>query len=797
MRISAVAPEIDCPQRDVQSLDDWRTSSLRARQSDRRAAGRFAMILMVCVLSWNTGFGVSTGQQTSRLIDQEPFDRIVLNQENQGQVLIALPLDLPNRVVPPEFPRTGSIRARLTTNPEEELEISWSGIERIELFEDAVLKEARKLATEKRFDDAFEELAYLRDRFPKTAGLDELTDVLMYAEATSLYQAKQVERAWILLDEIYRRSPERKGVATALRRVLDAIFQAEMNDKNYAHARQRYQLARERYAQALPDLLESWKKQLSDIATTKKQETQSHLERGELREAYLASVTMLNAWPELQDAKELARQVSLRYPLVRVGVEELVGTRLTGPKDSMVDWAARRTRRLRERHLAEPTGVGPDGTIYQSPIGKLQLADDFRSLSLQLNDKIASHLSASLVGLRLVSMAHEDDPQTQEAWRAGIERIDVQGLDTILARFRRPQLRPESLIDVPMMEDKQAFLQPYEAMEPQEGEQVFRLAASYLLATETQPREIIERTFESPQQAIQALRRGELDLVDRLFPGDVALLQKDPNLNVVAYRSATLHCLVANRRRDFPSNRLFRKAVLYGIDRERILKRDLLGGIDLPGCRVLSGPFPAGITEDDPLGYAYNSRIEPRAYDPRHARTLLQLAQIELEASAKKRKVEPPALGELVFFHPKNELARVACQEIVRDLQVMGLSCRLQAIDGGIPAGEEDTWDFRYVDLFMPEPLMGASQLLSADGIAGGSSPHVQLALRQLEQVTNWNDAGERLRVIHQLVHDDTSVLPLWQMVEHLAHRKELQSVVAQPLTTYQDVEAWRVTGGP
>ncbi len=744
------------------------------------------------------GRGLTFGQQTSRLIDQEPFDRIVLNEENNSESLIVLPLDFPNRTVPAEFPKNGSIRARLTTNPDEELEISWSGIERIELFEDQVLKEARKLAAEKRFDDAFETLAYLRDRYPKTAGLNEVTDALLYAEATALYQSKQVERAWILLDEVFRRSPERKGVATALRKVLDATFQAEMNEKSYAHARQRYQFAQERYGQAMTDLLDGWKKQLTDVALQMKTETLAHLDRGELREAYLASVTMMNAWPDLKDARELASQVSARYPLLRAGVQELAGMRSTQSPSASFDWTSRRTQRLTSRCVAEATGVGPDGTIYKSPLGNLQVADDLRSMTLQMNDKTLSFISAPQVALQWISMARNDQPFGHEAWSALVQKIDVRDGTVIVAQFRQPHLRPESLIEVPIAHGASPSpFHPYQAVEPTGGEQAFRIDSQYALATELQAREVLERVFESPQLAVAALRRGELDLVDRLFPGDVVLLQKDASLQVVAYRAASLHLLVANRGRDYPSNRLFRRALLYAIDRERILHRDLLGGTEVAGCRVISGPFPAGISEDDPLGYAYDARIEPRPYDPRHARTLLQLAQVEIEAAAKKRKVTPPTLSEIVLAHPPHEVARVACQEIVRDLQVIGLSCRLLPIDGQFQSSEEEPWDLRYVDVVMTEPLTAAPQLLSVQGVAGCTSPHVNLALRQLEQVTNWNDAGGRLRVIHQLVHDDTSVLPLWQIVEHLAHRKELQGLAAQPLTTYQDIESWRVTGGP
>ena len=111
-------------------------------------------------------------------------------------------------------------------------------------------------------------------------------------------------------------------------------------------------------------------------------------------------------------------------------------------------------------------------------------------------------------------------------------------------------------------------------------------------------------------------------------------MQRDPQLVVTAYRVPTVHVLIPNYQRPHVGNRLFRRGLVYAIDREKILKRDLLGGNESPGCQVVSGPFSRGMSSDDPMAYGYDSQIEPRPYDPRHARTLLQLAQLELTAIA-------------------------------------------------------------------------------------------------------------------------------------------------------------------
>ncbi|HTN76768.1 MAG TPA: hypothetical protein VL096_16025 [Pirellulaceae bacterium] len=54
------------------------------------------------------------GQQTSeRLSDQEPFDRITLDEENQGAVIKVEPVDLPNRRVPANPNPDSKLRVKL------------------------------------------------------------------------------------------------------------------------------------------------------------------------------------------------------------------------------------------------------------------------------------------------------------------------------------------------------------------------------------------------------------------------------------------------------------------------------------------------------------------------------------------------------------------------------------------------------------------------------------------------------------------------------------------------------------
>jgi hypothetical protein len=67
--------------------------------------------------------GVETLDADSSLADAQPFDQLVLNDE-QRSVLNVFPIDLPNRRLPTPRP-TGSLEIRLLNRPGQVFEVAW------------------------------------------------------------------------------------------------------------------------------------------------------------------------------------------------------------------------------------------------------------------------------------------------------------------------------------------------------------------------------------------------------------------------------------------------------------------------------------------------------------------------------------------------------------------------------------------------------------------------------------------------------------------------------------------------
>jgi hypothetical protein len=158
--------------------------------------------------------------------------------------------------------------------------------------------------------------------------------------------------------------------------------------------------------------------------------------------------------------------------------------------------------------------------------------------------------------------------------------------------------------------------------------------------------------------------------------------------------------------------------------------------------------------------------------------------------AAKKQKQLVTAT--LVLGYPEDEAVFAACTSIKNQLAILGLKIELKPLSGPAPRQVPDDVDLLYVVLAVGEPATDAQAILGDLGMTGGCSPYLRLALHQLDMATNWEEAQSCLYRIHRLVHEEAAILPLWQLFDFYAHRKELQGIGEHPVTLYQNIEQWQ-----
>ncbi len=572
----------------------------------------------------------------------------------------------------------------------------------------------------------------------------------------------------------------------ALERVGDRLIGAFADAQNYRGAR----MLLERLQRAFGNNLKitgTWRDKLIAIATGKRDAAAAHLAAKRFREAHEAGQEMLRIWPTVPGGRDVVVEIARQYPLVVVGVSQPA---IAFDPTSLDSPPARRCGQLMYRTLIEFVERGPEGGAYASPWGTVQQTADRSQLIFDLRPQASAAYTGYDLSRELMALARPGSPDYRPSWASLMASVDVENVRRVRVRLRHPNVLPQALLQVrPGATDTLGVR--YTVASQSDGETRFD-PASTPAAAEPSP-VIVERYYPEPRKALEDLRKGKLDAIDRLLPTDALRLRGDQSLHVGSYAFPSLHVLLPNQENPFLANRVFRRALVYGINREVILQKGLLNETKVEGTRVISAALPAGIGSNDPAGYAYDESIRPLPYDPVMSAILLRLTDQQLGAAADKRKEKAPELQELVLVHPVGEMPRFICKQIQTQLDVIGVKCSLRELPPGQNRPADGKFDLLYAQLCMQEPLVDVSRLFGAGGLAETTDPYISLTLRRLSEAANWKEARDLLHELHRFLYEDMTLLPLWQMIDYFVYQHGLTGLQARPIWFYQNVEQWRV----
>jgi len=127
---------------------------------------------------------------------------------------------------------------------------------------------------------------------------------------------------------------------------------------------------------------------------------------------------------------------------------------------------------------------------------------------------------------------------------------------------------------------------------------------------------IVFRPYTDPTALIAALQAGEIDAVMTLEGDQLAVLRKDPRIQLQYADLPNIFFWMLNARSGPTTNRLVRQALNYAINRDVITKNLLQGA-----ARPALGPVPVG----NPV---YAPALEIYGYDPAKAKALLAQAHV-------------------------------------------------------------------------------------------------------------------------------------------------------------------------
>ena len=766
----------------------------------------FAFLLTALVVSLNAGDACAqvlnysqTGDPDSGLglLQEEAHDLIYLTKSSGGGWVKARLLKLPGRKMP--VSPSGELQFNIIDVEGQDFLVKWSDIEMIDFWETRLERETQERIKTGDFKGAYPFLSVLIRDFPERPGLRQLRSEFLWTDAITRAKRGEREATLAMLEELKRYAPEYKSssVTSAIDLTTDGLMESMVNAQRLGHAQKLLARIEKDYQGLRLKAVSKWNQEFLKMATAKRQEALKALQAKDYRSARRLARESVNLKPEIAGGTQLIKEIDRIYPLINVGV--LQSATVFDPT-RIDNWSARRAGRLQYRVLFEMQDAGPEGGEYDFLFGSIEQSPDRLNFDLLIEaDKLEPPLdgiNGFQVADALADRARLDSETYFSAWAAAVDAIGLDGPRRVRCVLRRPHVLPTCLVQIPV--DGSWFggepgspSGEYRLDVAQDRESRFVLAAPP--KQQSQPREIVEIRPESASDSVSMLLQGELDVLDQLFPADAIRLKKNRSVRVENYPLPTVHMLIPCSDHPYLSERIFRRALVYGINRHDILSGELLESLDSPGCQVVTGPFPAGIELNDPLGYAYDHSIQAYPYEPRVAKLLMTLCESQMKAFAERKKEKVPPLTPIRLAYPADNLSRVACEAIRTQWMLLDLEIELVELPIGKTFPEEGTADIVYTSVAVWEPIIDARRLLGPNGLAGSKDQLIGLGLRRVEEARNWKEVRDRLLDLHYVAHNELPVLPLWQLVESYAYRREILGIGRGIVSLYQDVDKWRL----
>ena len=180
---------------------------------------------------------------------------------------------------------------------------------------------------------------------------------------------------------------------------------------------------------------------------------------------------------------------------------------------------------------------------------------------------------------------------------------------------------------------------------------------------------VVIKSYPSTNALVQALSNGEVDVapLENVDPQTLLQLKNDSNLNIVPVGNFGFTYIGLNLRNSPLNNSVFREAMLYGFNRERVLNDSVAGYGETLSPGLFSSAYAA-------LGWR-NESIDSYLYDPSKASALLD--SIGFTQTSTGVRINPSTGQHLrtmfIFSKLTDPQAVAAANMFAEDMQDIGL----------------------------------------------------------------------------------------------------------------------------
>ena len=777
-----------------------RLLSQRARAASCLLLGVFVWITALCNGPAAHGQVIKDGEWVKPLLDGDPFGVVYLDQESDNIVMKVVSISKIKR----PYPKKGTLKFEFLEDAEFALQVPWEHVKNYLSFKDLLLKEANEFLAKSDYPSALRNLLYLHDNGgQEDSNVQQLLQTCLFKDAAANFKSGNFELALSIFEDIYRKDPGFRvpGVSKSLKEAIDlcydGILQARFKVGDAEFVKKALDGIERQYSGESRDFVERWRNKFKQQAKKVLGDAKKAAAEGRGREAHFLSRLAERIEPGLEEIRNVQVEITKQFPLIVVAVNQPAGDANPVRLDH---WGSRRVGRLTQRTMIELTGLSDEGGRYQFLNGRFERTDDFgleyAFIFDQQQDALVPPTSPNEVASRLLDHADANSVNYLPAWAKILGSVSVDGSDRVTVRLRKPFVRPAAVVRF-QYQNRLSSGQPvqdgiYALSGSMGNESTFEFNEQlYQREAGKQYPVIIESHFRASSDAVDALIRGEVDVVDRPSVADIAKLRKSDGIEVRAYAIPTVHFLVPKIRGDYEGSLQLVRSLSTGVNREGIIN-DVFGGEDIDGCQPLSGPFPIGSDEYDQVSYGYDLKVRPLPYQQRLSIVLGSMAR---KTKTKKFPNGRPAKPAIVLAHPAGSLAAAACLRISQSWNEAGINTTLRALPESVSFPEDENWDVLYVEAAIEEPLTDATRIMGSHGIAKKVSSPVRQSLQELGYAQSWQQASRKLRRIHRQISNDLSVIPLYQIQEHFAFRKNVYGIGRDLIHLYQNIDRWKIEG--
>jgi len=779
------------------------------------------------------------------LIDAERFDWLILR--NNEYVIVCDPLEprpntyeqiiekrnklqAINRRSAEEIEELSRLRLLYISLPGENIDyqIKVEDIQGIVGIEQLMLERIDLLIEEGKTGEAYDLLQRLEYWLPDWDQAIPRFNKMLFKEAEMYAQNGESVAAMAMLEQLYGRDPEFPQLQDTMGELISPEVRQAVEQSNYQRAQWLIGRLSRRYAEHA--VVDQWKQVLQRRSDDKMEESLRLAQKSRHREAADIAREAGFIWPRMGKSQADRANLMARYQRVRVAVRSLVDP----PTFPITVGVQQRHHELVAVPLFEADTVS-EVTHYRSDfVEEWDPQDLGRLVTISLRTsqpywqpqpQVSASELADALAARLSPASPDYDPRL-DSFVAG---YSVRSPSTIEIRFSRVPLNLAALFRFPVnVRESGETGKPVPAGRFRLSESDAR-HRSYLRrtpepdglnSTQYHVVEITELKYGTRQEAIQAFRRGHVDVFPYLQTWEVDPMRESKLGFVQKFAMPANHVIVFNPNSNQVRNAQLRRALSLAVPREAILKKIILRDESMKYGRPSSAAWSSE-------SYASNPLMGSSRFDLRLAFALKFAAEEQLRIPEKQRLVaqgrkatedagklwnesvwraanaaqlqeatQHLQLPVLVMLCEPDTLMQQAAKKMCDFWSRIGIQVRLvvqEQTDETL-----STWDMMYRRVQMEEPLLDLWPVLLTDqslnvNLLEGYPDWMRQDLTRLDYAGSFRVAQNQLFRLQKHIDSQAFLIPLWEVDQFIAFRSNVTGYRDRPLSVYDNVQRWVV----